>query len=56
VRGGYPFLDGDYTVFGEITDGLEVLDMIMSIPTSQEPATKDRPAMNVVMDKVVLLN
>lgn len=56
VRGGYPFLDGDYTVFGEIVDGLEVLDMIMSIPTSQEPATKDRPLINIVMDRVVLLN
>lgn len=56
VRGGYPFLDGDYTVFGEIVDGLEVLDMIMSVPTSQEPATKNRPAMNIVMDKVVMLN
>jgi len=56
VRGGYPFLDGDYTIFGEIVEGLEVLDMIMSIPTSQEPATKDRPAMNVVMDKVVMLS
>ena len=55
VRGGYPFLDGDYTGFGEIVDGLEVLDMIMSLPTSQEPATKDRPVINVVMDKVVMV-
>ena len=56
VRGGYPFLDGDYTVFGEIVDGLEVLDMIMSLPTSQEPATKDRPVINVMMDKVMMVN
>jgi len=55
VRGGYPFLDGDYTVFGEIIDGMEVLDMIMSLPTSQEPATKDRPVINVVMKKVVMV-
>jgi len=55
VRGGYPFLDGDYTVFGEIEDGMEVLDMIMALPTSQEPATKDRPVINVVMEKVVMV-
>lgn len=55
VRGGYPFLDGDYTVFGEIVDGLEVLDMIMAIPTSQEPATKDRPVINIVMEKVEMV-
>ncbi|MEM6319345.1 MAG: peptidylprolyl isomerase [Bacteroidota bacterium] len=56
VRGGYPFLDMDYTVFGEIVDGLEVLDMIMAVPTSQEPATKDRPLMNIAMNKVTMLN
>ena len=56
VRGGYPFLDGDYTVFGEIVDGLEVLDMIMAIPTSQEPAIKDRPLINIAMNEVKLLN
>jgi peptidyl-prolyl cis-trans isomerase B (cyclophilin B) len=29
--GGTPFLDGDYTVFGEIIEGLEVIDRICSI-------------------------
>jgi len=28
TKGGYPSLDGDYTVFGEIIEGLEVIDSI----------------------------
>jgi cyclophilin family peptidyl-prolyl cis-trans isomerase len=30
--GGSPHLDGSYTVFGEVTDGLEVVDKIADIP------------------------
>jgi len=31
--GGSPFLDQNYTVFGEVVKGLEVVDAIASIPT-----------------------
>lgn len=31
--GGTPHLDGDYTVFGEITEGLDVMDVINNVPT-----------------------
>jgi cyclophilin family peptidyl-prolyl cis-trans isomerase len=37
--GGTPFLDRDYTVFGQIIDGLDVLDKIAATPT----APGDRP-------------
>ena len=30
--GGAPFLDGDYTVFGEVVSGMEVVDKIASQP------------------------
>lgn len=33
VRGGAPFLDMQYTVFGEIIEGLEIIDMIHAMPT-----------------------
>lgn len=33
--GGAPFLDGNYTVFGEVTEGLEVVDKIASVPTGR---------------------
>ncbi|OYP53373.1 peptidylprolyl isomerase [Segatella bryantii] len=29
--GGTPFLDGQYTVFGEVTEGLEVIDRIQQV-------------------------
>lgn len=31
--GGTPHLDGSYTVFGEVVEGLEVIDRIASVPT-----------------------
>ena len=31
--GGTPHLDGDYTVFGEVTEGLEVVDKIAAVKT-----------------------
>jgi len=34
-QGGTPHLDGDYTVFGEVVEGLEVIDRIANIPTDQ---------------------
>ncbi len=43
--GGAPFLDGDYTVFGEVVEGLEVIDQIAAVPTG--PA--DRPQQDVKM-------
>lgn len=33
--GGYPSLDNNYTIFGEITEGLEVVDKIAQQPTDQ---------------------
>jgi peptidyl-prolyl cis-trans isomerase B (cyclophilin B) len=31
--GGAPFLDRNYTVFGEVTEGMDVVDKIASVPT-----------------------
>ncbi len=33
--GGYPSLDNNYTIFGEVTEGLDVLDKIAAQPTDQ---------------------
>ncbi|MEM1127390.1 MAG: peptidylprolyl isomerase [Bacteroidota bacterium] len=47
--GGYPPLDMQYTVFGEVVEGLEVLDRIASSPTPNQagqrvpPPLGDRP-------------
>ena len=50
-KGGYPFLDGEYTVFGMLTEGLDVLDKIASEPTQG----MNKPAKDIKM-KVSLLN
>ena len=43
--GGTPFLDRDYTVFGEVIEGLEVIDKIANVAT--QPG--DRPVNDVRM-------
>lgn len=40
--GGTPHLDGNYTVFGKTLNGLEVVDQIAAVPTTD----KDRPVKN----------
>ena len=45
--GGTPFLDNGYTVFGEITEGLDVLDKIASV--EKEAQYGDRPVKDVKM-------
>jgi len=48
--GGTAQLDMDYTVFGEITSGLEVLDLILAQPTQQG----DRPLENITMQMEII--
>lgn len=43
--GGTPFLDNQYTVFGEVVEGLEVIDKIASVKTS----SMNRPVKDVKM-------
>ncbi len=43
--GGTPHLDGDYTVFGEVIEGLDVLDKIASVQTG----TADKPLKDIKM-------
>jgi cyclophilin family peptidyl-prolyl cis-trans isomerase len=42
---GTPFLNGSYTVFGQVIKGLEVIDKIAEQPKSQS----DRPLKNITM-------
>ncbi len=48
--GGTPFLDGDYTVFGEVTEGLDVIDKIAAVQT----AAGDKPVKDIKMTMKVL--
>jgi peptidyl-prolyl cis-trans isomerase B (cyclophilin B) len=44
--GGTPHLDGSYTVFGQVIDGMEVIDKIGAV----EKDERDRPEKNVSME------
>ncbi len=50
-----PFLDGRHTVFGHVVEGIDVVDTIANIETSQEQMTKDRPLVDVKMNKVEIV-
>lgn len=45
TTGGAPFLDGGYTVFGQLIKGMDVLDKIASVPTD----ARDRPKKDIPM-------
>ena len=49
-NGGYPPLDSEYTVFGRVIEGLEVIDKIAAVKTNRA----DRPLEDVSM-KIILI-
>ncbi|WP_462242476.1 peptidylprolyl isomerase [Ferruginibacter sp.] len=50
IFGGIPFLDMNYTVFGEVEKGMEVIDKIAGVPT----APGDRPVADIRMTMEVI--
>ena len=48
--GGTPFLDMNYTVFGEVVSGLEVIDKIVAQPRDGN----DRPTTDVRMKVTIV--
>ena len=49
--GGTPHLDGQYTVFGEVVEGLDIVDRIQQVET----LSGDRPKADVVVVKATIL-
>ena len=48
-----PYLDNQYTAFGKVTDGMEVVDKIANVKTYQnDPRLRDHPVKPVVIKKV----
>lgn len=45
MYGGTPHLDGTYTVFGEVIEGLDIVEAIQKCPTD----AKDRPVEDVII-------
>ncbi|MDR2886573.1 MAG: peptidylprolyl isomerase, partial [Bacteroidales bacterium] len=49
---GTPRLDGTYTVFGEVTEGLDIVDRIAAESTD----FSDKPVNNIVVLKMSIIN
>jgi len=49
TKGGTPFLDGYYTVFGEVIEGMDIVDKIQNVKTDG----RDKPLSPVVMNVIV---
>lgn len=47
--GGTPFLDGQYTVFGEVTEGLDVVEKIQDVETGAADRPKNDISMTVTI-------
>ncbi len=49
--GGVPFLDNQYTVYGEVIEGIEVVDSIQQVKTNKQ----DRPTENIIIKSVKII-
>lgn len=49
--GGVPFLDNEYTVYGEVTEGLDIIDAIQNSKTNKQ----DRPTENIVINSIEII-
>lgn len=53
--GGCPYLDYGYTVFGQVIEGLDVVDKIASVETVVEGDMKDKPKEDVIIEKIEIV-
>jgi len=51
--GGTPHLDTQYTIFGEVIEGLDIIDLICAIPTGKH--VTNRPNTDIMM-KIEMIN
>jgi len=52
TQGGTPSLDGNYTVYGIVLEGMDVVDKIVNMPRNQ----MDRPDTDIAMRRVYMMD
>ncbi len=51
TQGGAPFLDGEYTIFGQVIDGLDIVFEIQNVETNPD---NNKPINDVIMESVTV--
>ena len=46
--------DGQYTIFADVTEGIEIVDKMARSATSKDPQLKERPTANYTMRRVLI--
>lgn len=54
-RGGTPWLNFKHTVFGQVFEGMDVVDAIAAVDTLQDEDHKDKPVEDVVIEKIEIV-
>ncbi len=53
--GGYPFLDGGYTVFGQVVDGFDVIDKVSAVEVKENSkGEKSVPVEDIFIESVTI--
>ena len=52
TEGGCPHLDGEYTIFGQVVEGMPVVEKIVNVPTDE----RERPMREVYVKRVTILD
>ena len=53
--GGYPFLDGGYTVFGQVVEGFDVIDSISAVDVVENSSgEKSLPIEDIIIESVTI--
>jgi cyclophilin family peptidyl-prolyl cis-trans isomerase len=50
--GSAPWLDGQYTVFGEVVDGMDVVDKIAALKTNPKDQPMDTESARIVSIRI----
>lgn len=54
-KGGYPFLDGGYTVFGQVVEGYDVVDKISAVEVEKNSGGEEsKPVTDIIIESVTI--